>query len=127
MRRASPFVLIPLAITLVLLQHSEPSGARAVTVGLVTDASPPPPVRHGLTKLKLALERRGASIRESSELQATADVVIVAGAPSGGGPARGSSHRPGSMHREALNLCSSGRSRRTGAASSLSPAPIRAD
>lgn len=87
MRRASPFVLIPLAITLVLLQHSEPSGARAVTVGLVTDASPPPPVRHGLTKLKLALERRGASIRESSELQATADVVIVAGAPSGGGPA----------------------------------------
>ena len=64
------------------------AGAPSTNVSLITDAAPASPVRHGLTKLKLALQQKGVAIAEVASLTNVAsDTVVVAGLASGTGEA----------------------------------------
>lgn len=62
--------------------------ATGLAVSLMVDDRPAAPVRHGLGKLRQALEAKGAQVEEVNSLQkAKADTVVVAGLASGAGEA----------------------------------------
>jgi len=63
-------------------------GAGGGQVVLVSDRAPKPPVRHGLAKLKAALEAKGVEVGQLASLkEAGGKTVIVAGLAGGRGPA----------------------------------------
>jgi hypothetical protein len=79
-KNAAAILVIPLAFQLL--------AADGPRVSLISDTALPPPARHGVTKLKLALERQGAEVSPAASLQdAKGNAVVVAGVAGGAGEA----------------------------------------
>ena len=80
----------PLANTICLLLTlmSLPFAAAVPVVSLVTGDAPSMPIRHGLDKLRLALQQQGVRVEEAASLPAAiGEIVAVAGLGSGSGDA----------------------------------------
>ena len=76
------------AIGLLLTCASVTCVAAVPVVSVVVGDSPAMPLRHGMSKLRLALQHRGVRVEDAASLQtASGDTVVVAGLLSGSGDA----------------------------------------
>ena len=74
------------AIGLLLTCASMTCAAAVPVVSVVVGDSPAMPLRHGIGKLRLALQQRGVTVEDAGSLQtASGDTVVVAGLISGSG------------------------------------------
>jgi len=84
-RRLAPTIVV---VCLLLLALPPAFAATAPMFSLVGDKEPAPPVRHGIMRLKHALETKGAVVEEAKFLQrANGKAVVVFGSGSGEGEA----------------------------------------
>ena len=75
-------------ICLLLALVSLPFAAAVPVVSLVAGDSPAMPIRHGIGKLRLALQQQGVRVEDAASLQAAnGEIVVVAGLGSGSGDA----------------------------------------
>ena len=73
-----------LAFGLLLACASTNCNAAGHLVSVVGGDSPALPIRHGIGKLRLALQQRGVTVEDAASLQtANGDIVVVAGLVSG--------------------------------------------
>ncbi|MHC4702636.1 MAG: hypothetical protein ACYTFQ_18900 [Planctomycetota bacterium] len=84
------FVLIASVVGLPSAANCNLQAAQNATVSLVIDLRTGPAARHGLSKVRLALQVKGLEVEQTTSLQSAGGaILIVAGLSEGSGPAAG--------------------------------------